>query len=106
MTVKYFRFNLILLLICFLSVEMIGIADPHDGLEHPELEVENEVVRPVSYKLTKIPVPEKLPTQDVFEPTIEKKILEFISVFFPVSHSTYNFSSSGAKLARELSTIS
>lgn len=106
MAVKFFRLNFILFLVCFFSFEIAGFADPHDGLV-PDQDIENEfeMVRPVCYKLVKVPVPEKLSLDDISEPLPEKELVDFVPFSVPASHSTHNFFISGAKLARELSTI-
>lgn len=108
MTAKFFRLNFIVLLLCFFSVEIVGGFDPQDGLSQPDTDIEAdlELVRPISYKLVKIPVPEKESLKEIPEFREEKQNDESAPFYGLISHATHNFFVSGAKRARELSTIS
>lgn len=104
MTTKYFRLNLIFFLICFFTIEAVGPVDILEGFTHSDIETETEIARPVIYKLTKIPVSEKIVLAVVAVSLPKKHQVEPDPLFIPASHSTHNFFISGAKLAREIST--
>lgn len=106
MTAKYFRLNLIFFLISFFTIEVLGPVDFLDGFTHSDIETETEIARPVIYKLTKIPVSEKLVLTVVAISLPKKHLVEPDPLHLPASHSTHNFFISGAKLAREISTNS
>lgn len=107
MKVKYLQLKFIVFLLFFFSIEITGIFEPVTNLHLPDVDIENEVelARPVSYKLAKIPVKESIELNECEESSFEFVTTDFESVYSPVSYTTHSFCKSGAKLARELSTI-